>query len=96
MVEPVTIEVERDAVRITWDDGLVADLPAAVLRAACPCAGCREPGARERLLASEAAQSTVTDARLVGGYAVGLTFGPDGHATGIFPFPLLRGLGEPE
>jgi DUF971 family protein len=35
----------------------------------------------------------VQGGRLVGGYALSLTFGPDGHATGIFPFGLLRSLG---
>ena len=30
----------------------------------------------------------------VGAYAINLTFAPDGHSTGIYPFTLLRELGE--
>lgn len=89
MAEPVRIEVEDGSVRVTWDDGRRDDLPADVLRAACPCAGCREPERRRR----PPGEVSVVDARLVGGYAVGLTFGPDGHATGIYPYGLLRSLG---
>lgn len=89
MVEPVRIEIEDGAMTITWDDGRRDDLPGSLLRRSCPCAGCREPGGMN---AHESAR--VLDARLVGGYAVGLRFGPDDHATGIFSFSLLRTLGE--
>jgi DUF971 family protein len=90
VAEPVKIEVEGGSVRVTWDDGRRDDLSAETLRAACPCAGCREPGGRRNPAGSVA----VLDARLVGGYAVNLTFGPDGHATGIYPYGLLRSLGD--
>lgn len=72
---------------ILWDDGSRQRIPAAILRAACPCAGCRgshavaDPGAVE-----------VRGARLVGEYAVAFSFGPDGHGAGIYPFDLLAGL----
>ena len=36
----------------------------------------------------------ITAARVVGSYAVSFTFSPDGHATGIFPFDLVRTVGE--
>jgi DUF971 family protein len=90
MAEPVKIEIEGGSVRVTWDDGRRDDLAADVLRTACPCAGCREPAGRR----PQPGRVAVVDARLVGGYAVNLTFGPDGHATGIFPYGLLRSLGE--
>ena len=45
----------------------------------------------QRLLGS-GAEIDVAHASLVGEYALGLTFSPDGHATGIFPFELLRTL----
>jgi DUF971 family protein len=90
MAEPVRIEVEGGFVAVTWDDGRLDRVPAAMLRAACPCAGCREPGASDRI----PEEARVVDARLVGGYAVSFTFGPDGHATGIYPYGLLRSLGE--
>ncbi len=37
---------------------------------------------------------TITDAALVGAYAVNFSFAPDGHQTGIFPFDRLRSLEE--
>jgi DUF971 family protein len=95
MVEPARIEVEGATVRIEWDDGRHDVLPATVLRAACPCAGCRErKGVPFPGVAGTEQGITVLGARLVGGYALSLTFGPDGHATGIFPFALLRSLGD--
>lgn len=92
---PDRIEVEDGArVTITWDDGAVTELGAGELRAACPCATCREPYGRARTEAVLAGpiEVTITDTRLVGGYALGFVFGPDGHRTGIFPFGLLRSL----
>lgn len=95
MFEPAKIEVEGATVRIEWDDGRHDVLPAPVLREACPCAGCRERrGAPVPDDAGSGQGTTVLGARLVGGYALSLTFGPDGHATGIFPFALLRSLGD--
>jgi ATP-binding protein involved in chromosome partitioning len=90
---PERIEVvERRVVVLTWQDGETSTLSAPQLRGACQCAECREePGRRrtERVLAGPE-PVTVEDARLVGGYAINFVFGPDGHATGIFPFPALR------
>ncbi|HUG74958.1 MAG TPA: DUF971 domain-containing protein [Acidimicrobiia bacterium] len=92
MADPSRIEVDGPTVTIEWDDSRVDVFDATALRLACPCAGCRQPGSTEKVAA--VGSVSVTDARLVGGYAVNLTFGPDGHATGIFPFALLRDLGE--
>lgn len=91
---PERIEVEGDAVTFTWEDGFVATLSARVLRAACECAVCREPGgaAATRALLEGDTPVTIADARLVGGYAVQFTFAPDGHGTGIYPFERLRSL----
>lgn len=96
MPDPARIEVDGAVVRVEWDDGRTDEISAHTLRLACPCAGCREPGARERLAAFDPDSFTVRSARLVGGYAVGFAFGPDGHSTGIFPYALLREVGDPE
>jgi ATP-binding protein involved in chromosome partitioning len=92
VADPARIEVDGPTVTIEWDDGRVDALDATALRLACPCAGCREPGSAGKVAA--VGSVSVTGARLVGGYALNLTFGPDGHATGIYPFTLLRDLGE--
>ena len=87
---PRSIEViEGKLVHLEWDDGFVADIPAPVLRASCPCAGCRE-----RTI--EPVDGTVVlGAHLVGAYAVSFTFSPDGHDTGIYPFGWLREIAIP-
>ncbi len=93
---PERIEVEDGArVIITWDDDAITAIAAPELRAACPCATCREPDGRARIEALLAGpiEVTITDTRLVGGYALGFVFSPDGHGTGIFPFDVLRRLG---
>jgi len=85
MEAPVRIEIDRGALGLAWEDGTSSSIPAAVLRAACPCAGCRAG-------APSAGHPTIESARIVGDYAVGIVFGPDGHATGIFTYDLLRSL----
>ena len=86
MEAPLRIEVAPDVVALAWGDGGTSTITAPRLREACPCAGCRDGAARP-----EAA--TIEDARVVGDYALGVTFGPDHHATGIFPYDMLRDLG---
>ena len=92
---PERIEVEEGTrVLITWEDDEITELTARQLRRACPCAECREPDGRARIEAvlGGPAPVTISDARLVGGYALGFSFAPDGHSTGIFSFDVLRGL----
>lgn len=96
---PIRIEVDdRTKVTLTWQDGSTTELSAAVLRAACQCAACREPAGMEqtKLVLSGPVPVTIEEAALVGGYAISFVFGPDGHGTGIFPFDNLRELGDQE
>ena len=46
----------------------------------------------QRVVESDATV-VIDGAHLVGSYALGLTFAPDGHRTGIFPFDLIASLG---
>lgn len=90
---PERIEVESaTTVTLTWDDGAVSTFDASELRAACPCAGCREPAGEEaiRMVLAGLEPVTIQEATLVGGYAINFVFGPDGHGTGIFSFVELR------
>lgn len=85
---PSRIEVsDPGLLRVSWEDGRIDDFPATLLRAACPCAGCRE-------VSAVPSGVSIGEVHLVGDYAVGLTFFPEGHRTGIFTFELLRSLGE--
>jgi DUF971 family protein len=94
---PVRIEVEDQSRAVfTWEDDEQTTLTAPELRAACQCATCREPAGMERTrrVLQGPVPVTITDTRIVGGYALSFTFGPDGHGTGIYPYDRLYALGE--
>ncbi len=84
--DPTRIEIE-------WDDGEATAISSRDLRAECPCARCVNELTGARMLdpATLPAEMTHQDVRLVGNYALAVRFS-DGHDTGIFPFPMLRGL----
>ncbi|MEW6249449.1 MAG: DUF971 domain-containing protein [Planctomycetota bacterium] len=98
--QPTEIDLDRGrGLRIRWADGHVCAYPLAVLRKACPCAGCRSereqvPSAGLPVTRSAREQedmTTVVSAELVGQYAIRLTWA-DGHSTGIYDYELLRAL----
>jgi DUF971 family protein len=91
MREPQRLELKAgQALVVTWDDGRVDTLSAVRLRDACACAGCRNAPPQP----ADAATCRISTIGLVGAYAVNMVFAPDGHSTGIYPFPVLRDLGE--
>jgi len=91
----VSIDLIRaeNRLQIEWEDGHKSSYEGAALRWACPCAECRgEMGSGGRLDSAKelpAEELTVQDARLIGQYAVALSFA-SGHATGIYTFRYLR------
>ena len=78
-------------IAIEWSDGHVTQYRAAELRGLCPCALCvnEVSGVRMHDPGDVPADLTQNDARMVGNYALTMTFS-DGHQTGIFTFPFLR------
>ena len=90
---PADIDVVRDrGITITFEDGVVADYPVAVLRAACPCATCR--GMRERGSAAwpqpgGVSVISIVDAQLSGAWGLSIDWS-DGHSTGIYAWATLR------
>jgi ATP-binding protein involved in chromosome partitioning len=95
MQTPTRIEVEPGAITLSWEDGTDRLVSARELRAACPCAACREPDGSQRIeqVLSGLLAITMSDVRVVGDYALSITFSPDGHSSGIFPYSLLRDVG---
>jgi DUF971 family protein len=101
---PTALERLPDGrLRITWSDGLARDYAIQHLRAACPCATCREhgtiaeakpPSTPETIKPEEPRPVALAGMTPVGNYGYCLAFS-DGHDTGIFTFDLLRELGEP-
>jgi DUF971 family protein len=79
------------ALTLHWPDGETR-LAAALLRQHCRCADCLARARR-----GEAVQprpdTTLSDAQLLGHYALRLVFS-DGHDRGIYPWPYLRELAE--
>ena len=93
--QPTLIEIEGGTqMLLVWQDGTEQRLGARELRAACPCATCREPEGAQRavVLLRGPVEVEIGDAKLVGSYAINLTFRPDGHRTGIFTFDYLQSL----
>ena len=92
---PLRIDADRAAgtVRLDWADGHVTTHQTVGLRWLCPCAYCRGeagmPGWLDSNPTLTADQTRLVDVALVGAYAIQPTWG-DGHATGFYPFALLR------
>jgi DUF971 family protein len=92
-IHPVRIG-RRDPGRleIDWSDGHRTAYTAAELRRLCPCAMCIHELTGQALLDPSTVPEDLAqrDVRLVGTYAIAITFS-DGHQTGIYTFPYLRG-----
>jgi ATP-binding protein involved in chromosome partitioning len=93
---PVEVAPTEDAsrLRIRWQDGHSSELTPRDLRLACPCAGCVDEMTGRPILRPESVPEGVHPLaiRYVGRYALQFDWS-DGHATGIYPFTLLRELG---
>jgi len=81
---------------LSWSDGLEQFLPLETLRRACPCAVCNgEPDVLGRGEAParnyKPGSFELKGYEFVGGYGLSLQWA-DGHATGIYPYSLLRSL----
>jgi DUF971 family protein len=91
--EPAKIDVERDqGVTVTYLDGYRVSFDLLLLRAGCPCATCRgirDQGEDVWPRPGNPVPLRIVDARLHGAWGLAITWN-DGHATGIFPFELLR------
>ncbi|MFK8114103.1 MAG: DUF971 domain-containing protein [Rubripirellula sp.] len=103
-ITPTSIERDGDrGIVIRWSDGVVSSWSTEKLRAACPCATCREKkrGKGESpveaggipmlpiLSAAEARPLQIEAMQPVGSYAYNITFS-DGHSSGIYPFVFLH------
>jgi DUF971 family protein len=81
--------------RLHWEDGKRTASTARMLRLACPCAACVDEWTSARTLDPATVPETLTirEVNPVGNYALRLVFS-DQHATGIFPWPVLREVTE--
>ncbi|MGL4461406.1 MAG: gamma-butyrobetaine hydroxylase-like domain-containing protein [Planctomycetia bacterium] len=97
ILRPVNIVSDRDQRRVVvhWSDGFRHAYPWSFLRAHCPSA--TERVARENAnplqVLAKIPSSDLVGVRLVGSYAIGLTWA-DGHAVGIYTWEYLRRLSD--
>jgi DUF971 family protein len=103
---PIDLRIDkRDGLYVKWADGHASHYSLAFLRKHCPCAACRSelPGGQPAqpsppgaiplavLPPNIAHAAEFSDARLVGNYALQITWA-DGHSTGIYDFHYLRAI----
>jgi len=90
MVAPVDIAHvrSRNLLIITWEDGVVSDLPGPYLRGWCPCAGCQGHSPRVEFH-EPTSLVTIEGLYEMGAYALAVRFS-DGHDTGIYTWSWLR------
>lgn len=84
-------QAEAQSFRLTWSDGHSADLPYALVRGYCPCAGCQGHGDGVVSFIEPKGTPKPTGIEPVGNYAVSIAWS-DGHATGIYRFDYLRAI----
>lgn len=98
-MNPVNIQLIQNELAIQWDDKTESYIPLERLRRACPCASC---GGEQDVLGREYRGTPtqylpqsfeVRNFQSVGGYAINIQWG-DGHAAGLYSYPLLKKLGE--
>ncbi|MBI4306851.1 MAG: DUF971 domain-containing protein [Chloroflexi bacterium] len=88
---PRKVTIEDDAVVIEWSDGAICRYGHRDLRLACACAACMDEMSGRRVLKPAQVPEDVfaVDYLKVGKYALQFLWS-DGHATGIYPFRMLR------
>lgn len=93
-VRPTEIKLHQKSrlLEVTFDDGSQFKLPCEYLRVYSPSAEVRGHGPGQEILQVGKEKVNITDIEPVGSYAVCLHF-DDGHATGIYSWEYLHGLG---
>ncbi|NLO23357.1 MAG: DUF971 domain-containing protein [Fibrobacter sp.] len=96
MLQPTKIsKTEKNEIRFDWNDGSCSEIALRDLRLACPCALCVDEFSGKPILdpSSVPKDILIETLRSIGRYAVGITW-TDGHASGIYPYRLLKDFSE--
>lgn len=94
---PSKVELVGSELAIAWNDGGESFVSLEKMRRFCPCAACGgEPDVMGNVIRPEVhykeSSFVLRGWNVVGGYALQPTWA-DGHASGLYSFSLLRGLG---
>lgn len=99
-IKVITVEKNGSALNCKWDDDFAKIIPSKILRDECPCAPCQSDRTTKMnpLVLPTFKEVPVTKYQLhdvapIGNYALALRWN-DGHATGIYPYTLLRKMAE--
>ena len=109
-LQPVSLSKSDDrCLLVEWQDGLQQVIPFRLIRQNCRCAHCLEEGrdkapetsdgqpklslALPILTAAETMPLDILTMQPAGNYAYRIHFS-DGHSSGIYPFELLRWIGD--
>jgi DUF971 family protein len=95
---PTRVDVIGHELAIAWNDGTESFIALETLRRHCPCAACGgEPDVMGHVVRPNVSYGPksfeLRDFHLVGGYALQPTWN-DGHNTGLYPYRMLRALGD--
>ncbi len=89
----IRLKQDRRALAVEFDDGVVHELPAEMLRVLSPSAEVQGHSPEQRVTVPGKKDVRIIGVDPVGNYAVKLTF-DDGHNTGLFSWVYLRRLGD--
>ena len=89
----LTLHQASHVLEVAFDDGSAYRLPCEYLRVESPSAEVQGHGPGQKVLVAGKRNVNIRAIEPVGNYGVLLRF-DDGHATGIFTWPLLKQLGE--
>ncbi|MGV3526368.1 MAG: DUF971 domain-containing protein [Candidatus Sericytochromatia bacterium] len=94
-ITPVGMLPKNNGLVIQWADNTDLEYDFRGLRLACPCAMCIDENTGEKILVASMVPVDIKALTIesVGNYAIRFVWS-DGHKTGIYPFPLLRTVGE--
>jgi DUF971 family protein len=93
-MKPAKVQLEKQKLTITWNDGTKSEIDLLKLRNKCPCATClaeKEKQSKTYFHLFNENQLKVTDIKQVGSYALSISW-RDGHNTGIYEYTFLKKL----
>jgi len=89
----IRLKKDRRGIAVRFDDGVVHELAAEMLRVLSPSAEVQGHSPEQRKTVGGKKDVSISAVDPVGNYAVRLTF-DDGHNTGLFTWAYLRKLGD--